>query len=251
MERWETLMAQKIFITGTDTGVGKTVFTAFLLWFMRNQGLKALAMKPFCSGGREDAQLLNRLQGSEVSLDWMNPFYFDLPCTPLIAARVERKEVRIESALKAIDALESRCDVLLIEGAGGLLSPLGERFSLLEIIKVKAEAVYVVAKNKLGTINHVLLTEEVLKQNGVLNAQFVLMDGVSKLQKDGLETTNLGLLDEFLGENRICSIKYLGKNPCKSDVFKKHAKYFEKTVAPFLGVGRLIAVERRGSATKR
>src|SRR4051812_49414340 len=121
-------MSKIVFITGTDTGVGKTVVTALLLRHLRESGVKALAMKPFCSGGRSDAELLAALQEGEVSLDEVNPFYFSKPLAPWVAVKYEkgRKQVPLKTVLTKIFELKNRCEVLLIEGSGGLLVPLGE-----------------------------------------------------------------------------------------------------------------------------
>lgn len=243
-------MANNFFITGTDTGVGKTVFTAFLLWNLRRHGLEALAMKPLCSGGREDAVVLNRFQKGTVPLDRMNPFYFGLPLSPLVAARSEGRKVELQSVCDAVKGVEKQCAWLLIEGAGGLLSPLGEGFAFIDLIKQYPSEVIVVAKNRLGVINHLLLNETVLRQNGVVNAKFVLMDGALEEENCGVETSNLELAGELLGGDRILAMPNMGKNPCKTDVFKKYAIFFEKTVAPFLGFDRLISVARRKSVTK-
>ena len=79
-------MGKIIFVTGTDTGVGKTLLTALLLQHLRAHGQSALAIKPFCSGGREDAELLHSLQENELTLDEMNPFHFKKPLAPYLAA---------------------------------------------------------------------------------------------------------------------------------------------------------------------
>ena len=80
-----------IFITGTDTGVGKTLLTALLLHHLRQTGVHALAMKPFCSGGRADVRLLQSLQRGELSDAEMNPFYFAEPIAPFVAAKKHEK----------------------------------------------------------------------------------------------------------------------------------------------------------------
>ena len=147
-----------IFITGTDTGVGKTLLTGLLLHHLRQSGCHALAMKPFCSGGRADAELLRAIQDGELTLDEINPFFFTEPLAPLVAARKHQCSIRIPEVLRRITRVANRCECLLIEGIGGVMVPLGEGFSVLDLIaKLGCEAI-VVSRNRLGTINHTLLT---------------------------------------------------------------------------------------------
>src|SRR5579859_7771518 len=82
-----------IFITGTDTGVGKTVFTSLLLHHLRKSGVYALAMKPFCSGGRGDVWLLRAMQDGELSEEEINPFHFPEPVAPLVSARQHKRRI--------------------------------------------------------------------------------------------------------------------------------------------------------------
>ena len=134
--------------------------------------MPVLAIKPFSSGDRDDAKLLQGLQDHELSLDEINPFFFPAPLAPFVAARLMKRSVRlgevvghIRFVLTRFPQLQSRsptkrtqAPVLLIEGAGGLLVPLGDDFSVLDLIHCLRCAVVVVAPNKLGTINHSRLT---------------------------------------------------------------------------------------------
>src|SRR5450631_3532050 len=118
-------MKQTLFITGTDTGVGKTVLTALLTRFLRESGVHAAALKPICSGGRTDARALHTAMAGALALDEINPWHFSAPVAPSLAARRENKIVKLPQVLAHIRAMQKRFDVLLVEGAGGLLSPLG------------------------------------------------------------------------------------------------------------------------------
>src|SRR5947208_17105167 len=84
-----------LFITGTDTGAGKTLLTALLLAHARSKGIVAVALKPFCSGGRSDAILLHSLTENSVTLDRVNPFHYPQPLTPLLAARTRNKAISL------------------------------------------------------------------------------------------------------------------------------------------------------------
>ena len=92
-----------VFITGTDTGVGKTLLTAMLLAHLRDCGVNALAMKPFCSGGTTDLHVLNEIQGNELTNAEINPFYFTEPVAPLVAARKHRQKIKLPDAAREIE----------------------------------------------------------------------------------------------------------------------------------------------------
>lgn len=217
-----------IFVTGTDTGVGKTVFTAMLLEHLRQSGVHALAMKPFCSGGRGDVRLLQSLQKGELSDDKMNPFYFKAPVAPLIAAKQEKKVIQLRDVLRKIEAVEKRCECLLIEGVGGLLVPLGKNFTVADIIRELKCTVVVVARNKLGTINHTCLTVMALKSLGDFPIKVVLME---QGRKDYSARSNSMALAEVLGQMQLENIPFLGKNPSQLRQVKANGKRLRSTFA--------------------
>ena len=212
-------MKQTLFITGTDTGVGKTVLTALLVKFLRERGRMrdggaqtGLLRQPrrraetFRGDGRRAAQL---------ALDEINPWHFRAAIAPLLAARLEKKSVKLPQVLAQIRAMQKRFDVLLVEGAGGLLSPLGENFNSRDLIlKLRATPI-IVAPNKLGAINHILLTLEALPENLRKKARVVLM---SPQKPDAATKSNAKLLAEFFPAERIFTLpsarkKFrLGKN---------------------------------------
>src|SRR5580704_473436 len=117
-------MRRTYFITGTDTGVGKTVLAALWVRYLRDKGRNAAALKPVCSGGRVDARMLHATMDNALPLAEINPWHFRAPLAPRLAARREHKNIRLAEVVDWIQAAQKRFDVLLIEGAGGLLSPL-------------------------------------------------------------------------------------------------------------------------------
>ena len=219
-----------IFITGTDTGVGKTIFTGLLVRHLREEGVHALAMKPFCSGGRADVRLLRAMQDAELAEDEINPFYFPEPVAPLVSARRSKRAISLGEVIEKIKAIAARCDCLLIEGSGGLLVPLGENYFVSDVIHRLKCDVIVVARNQLGTINHTLLTVNALKRFGVKNIAVALV-GTSK--KDASVEKNGALLREFLGGIEVREVKFLGKNANEIGVLKKCVKKMKKTLAGF------------------
>ncbi|MDD5138852.1 MAG: dethiobiotin synthase [Verrucomicrobiales bacterium] len=221
-------MKQTLFITGTDTGVGKTVLTALLTRFLRERGVNAAALKPVCSGGRADARALHAAMDGTLTLDEINPWHFRAPIAPLLAARREKRSVKLSQALAHVRTMQRRFDVVLVEGAGGLLSPLGvcsgglrpsqssalterrykESFDSRDLITALRATPIIVAPNKLGVVNQILLTLEALPPAAAKQARVVLM---SPPKPGAASKTNLNLLAEFLNANRIFSLPWLGK----------------------------------------
>jgi dethiobiotin synthetase len=198
-------MAKIIFITGTDTGVGKTLLTALLLRHLRANGCRALAMKPFCSGGRGDVRLLQSLQRGELSDAEANPFYFGAPVAPLVELKKARRDVPLKEVVASIRHVEKKCDVLLVEGSGGLMVPLGKGYLVEDlIVKLKCRVI-VVSRNRLGTINHTLMTVARLKARGVRNREIrvALMGGP---RHDTSSVTNEGMLKALLRGIKLVNI---------------------------------------------
>jgi dethiobiotin synthetase len=206
-----------IFVTGTDTGVGKTLLTALLLQHLRESGCHALAMKPFCSGGRGDVKLLQSLQRGELSDEEVNPFYFRAPVAPLVELKKTRRNISLSEVVATIRHVEKKCERLLVEGSGGLMVPLGQGYLVEDLIlKLKCQ-VTVVARNRLGTINHTLLTVARLRARGIkdANMRVALMNGPGK---DISSKSNAKFLKGLLGEVEMVVLRDLGR---EKTVFKQ------------------------------
>src|SRR5688572_22434697 len=106
-----------IFVTGTDTAVGKTMFAASLVYVLRSQKLKALGMKPFCSGSRDDIVALQSVQPGALTAEEVNPFYFHTPVAPLVVLRQTRQNIPLKKALAKIRHVQERADVLVIKAS--------------------------------------------------------------------------------------------------------------------------------------
>ena len=210
-------MKQTLFITGTDTGVGKTVLTALLVKFLRGRGVNAAALKPVCSGGRGDARKIFAAMDGALTLDEINPWHFRAPIAPLLAARRENKRVKLSQVLAHISAMQKRFDVLLVEGAGGLLSPLGENFNSRDLILALRATPIVVAQNKLGAVNQILLTLEALPENLRAGAKVIL---ISPPKPDSATKSNAKLLGQFLDPVKIFPLPWFGKNFDAKEVLK-------------------------------
>lgn len=200
-------MTRIFFITGTDTGVGKTVLTVLLTRHLRLQGTPVRAVKPFCSGGREDAEALFAAQARAETMDSINPWHFRAPLTPLLAARRERRRVSRTEAESFLRTAAAGTQILLVEGAGGVLSPLGEGFSARELISGVRAVPLVVCPNRLGAINQALLALNALSGRAADRARLVLMQ---PSQPDAASRTNPGLLREIIGPDGVFQLPWFG-----------------------------------------
>ena len=208
-----------LFITGTDTGVGKTVFTALLLHHQRRGGQRALAMKPFCSGGLGDVRLLQSLQTGILSEAEMNPFYFHEPVAPLVARK--KREIPLREVLARIRDVREQCQCLLIEGSGGLLVPLGQDYTVADLIARLDCGVIVVARNRLGTINHTLLTVRALEARGRRPLAVVLM---SVAKADLSAKTNRRTLARLLPQLTLVEMPFLGARASRYTIVNEGAR---------------------------
>ena len=200
---------QTFFITGTDTGVGKTVLTALLAQFLRGRGVNIGALKPICSGGRDDAMRLCAVLDGALTLDEINPWHFRAAIAPALAAKLEKKTVTRAQALTHICALQKKFAMTLVEGAGGLLSPLGEDFDSRDLMVALRATPIIVAPNKLGAVNHILLTLAALPKNLHAKTKVVLM---TPPKPDAATKSNAKLLAQFFPVQKIFALPWLGKN---------------------------------------
>jgi dethiobiotin synthetase len=221
-------MGKTIFVTGTDTGVGKTLLTALLLTHLRAHGRDVLAMKPFCSGGLGDTRTLNKVLQGQIPMDTITPFQYAAPVAPLLAARMSRRMVSLGDVIAHIDRLAATCELLLVEGAGGLLVPLGDRYSVADVIKTLGCPVLLVARNKLGAINHTLLTVQVLRAIGIREIVIALMD---RRKLDLAAKHNHQLLLELAAPLPVFRVPFLGTKATALDKLKINAKKIQKTLA--------------------
>lgn len=211
-------MRQTFFITGTDTGIGKTVLTALLAEFLRSRGVGVAALKPVCSGGRDDARILHAALGGALSLDEINPWHFRAPVAPLLAAQREKKSVKLAAVRAHVRAIQNRFDVVLVEGAGGLLSPLGANFDSREVIVALRATPVIAAPNRLGVVNHVLLTLEALPGKCRAEASVVLM---TPPKSDSATATNAKLLEQSSAPGTIFRLPWLGEDFSGAEIWRR------------------------------
>ncbi len=168
-------MGKGIFIAGTDTEVGKTFIAGGLARMWLKRGERVGVMKPIESGcvrsegGLQplDALFLKEMSSATDNLDLIVPYRLEHSLAPSIAAELEGVKIDLENVKSIYQQLEVKYDIILVEGAGGLLSPLYKTFTNTDLIKLLEIPVIVVARNALGTINHTLLTVEYARSNGL------------------------------------------------------------------------------------
>jgi dethiobiotin synthetase len=198
------------FITGSDTQVGKTFLTVLLAKYLDQRREPFAALKPFCSGDRSDAEWIQRAQCGRLDLDSINPWHFRRPVTPSLAAREEGRQVTLRQALVFIRKTSKTTPRLLVEGAGGLLSPLGEGFSSRELILRLAATPLVVCPNRLGAINQSRLVFTALPRGLASRGHLVLMDPQTP---DESTSSNARILANHLPPDRIHRLPWIQDGP--------------------------------------
>ena len=216
------------FITGTGTGSGKTTLTALLLDHLRAQGEIVTAIKPICTGPRDDVRLLQGLQPSALTDDEMNPFHYQKPVTPLVASCRRLKKEHIVNAIRQRDG---ECDRLLVEGAGGLRVPLAAGVAWDEVVKTLKCEVVLAAQNRLGVLNEVNLTLDRLESIGVKKVFVVLSECCPPSRRDPSVVSNKRVLAEFWPKTPFFRLPYLGLNLGTPGKIRAARKKTKKTLA--------------------
>lgn len=155
------------FITGTDTNVGKTFVTALLTRNLRNDGHGTVAIKPIASGSLEDAKVLRAAADNELTLEEITPVFYKAPLAPCDAAPLEGRVFSCEEVLPRIERLKKKYSSILVEGVGGWLVPLSENYLLADLARAIGFPVLLVVRNRLGALNHTLLTLDSIKSYGL------------------------------------------------------------------------------------
>lgn len=202
-----------LFITGTDTEVGKTVVTAALAAALRAEGLNIGVWKPVQSGaligsGATDAERLIRGAGMNELPDVVAPFTFEEPLTPFLAAKHAGVNLTLKGICDAGEPLIKRYEALLVEGAGGIAAPLTEDALMIDLISELRIPTLIVARSGLGTVNHTLLTASFLRQRKIPIIGVIMNDGeLLNVDSDPSIVVNAELIE------RYGSIKVLGRFP--------------------------------------
>ncbi len=221
-------LSKGIFITGTDTGVGKTIVSAAIIRALIKKGIKVGAMKPVETGCTEkrgkgqktlipsDGMFLRETAEMDDSIDLVTPIRFEFPLAPMVAAELEKRPVDLDKIFSAYGALSKKYDFMVVEGVGGLLVPINKRqeaYFVIDLIKDLEFPVIVVARPTLGTINHTLLTVNYALKEGI-NVLGVIINSHNPPEDSLAEKTNPDVL------RKLCPVPVIGMLPYISDVTK-------------------------------
>jgi len=201
-----------IFITGTDTEIGKTTIATALASLSRNNGCDVGVMKPFATGKRvystkyksKDAFLLAKAAQVNDPDEEINPFFYSVPTAPFTASKIQsEKEASIEDAVIIYEKLAAKHEFMIVEGIGGIMVPLTKNQYVADFAKMLELPTLIVAGSNLGTINHTLLTVKICRDFG-LNMLGIIINGMppgeSSLKAQTIETIR------ELSKQRILSI---------------------------------------------
>ncbi|MEW6325685.1 MAG: dethiobiotin synthase [Nitrospirota bacterium] len=199
-------MRRGIFITGTGTGVGKTMVAAALAAWFRAEGYDVGVMKPVQTGCRRagkrwrlpDTDRLVRAARADDPIDLITPYRFAPPLSPLAAARRAGRPISMLRLVAAYRALARRHRVIIVEGSGGLLVPLTPRLTLADLIRRVRLPTVVVARAGLGTLNHTALTVDAARRRG-LRVAGIILNQPAAVRRDPSLADNAQLLRELTG----------------------------------------------------
>ena len=212
------------FITGTDTGVGKTIISAALIKAAHMLGLKACGMKPIETGCKQtenrkgndslipsDGTFLREITGTDESIDLITPVRFENPLAPLPASEIEDKPIDLDKIKTAYRKLSGRYDVIIVEGIGGLLVPIKREYFVIDLAKYFGFPIIVVSKPGLGTINHTMLTVNYAIKEG-LDVAGIIINYTRPPENTLAENTNPEII------KRLSPVPVLGIFPYMKDL---------------------------------
>ncbi len=206
-------MSKGLFITGTDTDAGKTYISSLIVRALRNERVDAVGFKPICCGDRNDAlEMANasgfsdgEIEADDEILNKLNPVWMKTPAAPHVASMFENKPVEKDVLLNAHKALKNEHACVITEGVGGWLVPInGMEFSVAELAMEIGDPVLLVVGNKLGALNHTLLTVEAMRSRGVEPAGLVFNNLMDEL--DTATITNKGIVEDMCGVEVITDV---------------------------------------------
>ena len=203
---------KRLFITGTDTEIGKTRVAAALIRHLAASGFRVAGMKPVASGcentaaGLRNGDALSLMAASNVKLSYevVNPFAYEPAIAPHIAARAARRPIALETISARARTIDA--DYLVVEGVGGWMVPLGDELMLADLARATADEVVIVVGMRLGCINHALLTAAQVTRDGMPLKGWIAnhVDPGMQAQSENLQTLQVLMPCPLLGTMRWC-----------------------------------------------
>jgi dethiobiotin synthetase len=232
-----------LFVTATDTEVGKTAIACGLAHALVATGLDVGVAKPVQSGAlagdpEGDTMLLRAAAGVDDPPEEICPFSFEAPLAPLVAARLAGRSLGLDAVVSVVERIAARHEIVLVEGAGGLLVPVGEDWMIADLATRLGLPLVVVARAGLGTVNHTLLTVGEARRRG-LTVAGVVLNG-RRVDPDRSIDTNPELIEQFGG------VPVLGVVPW----LECAAGTLPELVADHLEVGPVLAALQREEALR-
>jgi dethiobiotin synthetase len=185
-----------LFITGTDTGVGKTHTATRLLHLLRAMGVSCAGMKPICCGDRRDAELLLAASSDGLTIDEVNPVWLKTPAAPIVGSLLEKVNINVEHILAVFHALQTKVEHIIVEGVGGWLVPIQRDYFISDLAVAMKLPVLAVASNRLGCLNHSVLTVRSVVEHGLHCVGLVLNN--AEKTGDIAMLTNADILEKIL-----------------------------------------------------
>lgn len=184
------------FITGTDTDAGKTYVTCLLIEALRLAGHNAVGYKPFACGDRRDPLAIQQASDSVLSVEEINPVFLKVPASPYAAALLENTVINTESARQGFYNLTAKHSHVIVEGAGGWEVPLAGKETMADFAAALGLPIIVIVNNKLGCLNHTLLTVRNIQSRGLTCAGVIL--NYAHDERDAASISNRMVLQNYL-----------------------------------------------------
>jgi dethiobiotin synthetase len=221
-----------IFIIGTDTNVGKTIIAASLAWILRRNEVDVGVMKPFAASQKVfsrryksiDSAILAKAAQVNDADEEINPFFYQIPAAPIMAARiVNQRTPSISAVVKAFHKVASKHTFMIVEGIGGIMVPLSREVYVADLARALKLSTIIVARSKLGTLNHILLTIKVCTYYG-LNVQGIIINGMPE-RRGIIEKNLVSTIEELTNQHVLCVIPRL-----KNVTYKTIGSLIKKSV---------------------
>lgn len=216
-------MIRSVFVTGTDTDVGKTVVTAGIAAELSRRGVNVGVMKPVATGGKrrggrlvsDDAEALRKAAGIRDPMELVNPICLEPALAPSVAARITHHPIDLKLVWKAYKVLSSAHECMIVEGVGGILVPLQERYYVAHLVQRMGLPLVIVTRPTLGTINHTTLTAHAAYTFG-LEVRGLVVNHHSKFKIGVAERLNPATLETEANAPVLGEVPYLGEDPFKA-----------------------------------